>query len=103
LRHIQPQFIILKPSLMGGLTGSKDWISTAERMGINWWMTSALESNVGLNAISQFAKEYDNPLPQGLGTGMLYDNNFESPLTVESGKIFYKKNQEWDLDFFKSN
>ncbi len=103
LRHIQPQFIILKPSLMGGLTGSKEWISTAESLGIKWWITSALESNVGLNAICQFAKEFNNPLPQGLGTGKLYHNNFESPLTIESGKIFYKKDQEWDLNFFKSN
>lgn len=103
LKHIQPQFIILKPSLMGGLAGSQDWINTAESLGINWWMTSALESNVGLNAICQFAKEFDNPLPQGLGTGKLYDNNFQSPLTIASGKIFYKKNQEWDLSFFKSN
>lgn len=103
LRHIQPQFIILKPSLMGGLGGSREWISTAESLGIKWWMTSALESNVGLNAICQFVKEFDNPLPQGLGTGKLYDNNFSSPLSIESGKIFYKKNQEWDLSFFKSN
>ncbi|MCP9757015.1 o-succinylbenzoate synthase [Lacihabitans sp. CCS-44] len=103
LKHIQPQFIILKPSLMGGLVGSRDWISNAESLGIKWWMTSALESNVGLNAICQFAKEFDNPLPQGLGTGKLYDNNFQSPLTITSGKIFYKKNQEWDLSFFKSN
>jgi o-succinylbenzoate synthase len=103
LRHIQPQFIILKPSLMGGLAGSKDWITSAENLGINWWMTSALESNVGLNAICQFAKEFDKPLPQGLGTGKLYDNNFDSPLTIVSGQIFYNKHQEWDLGFFKSN
>jgi len=103
LRHIQPQFIILKPSLMGGFAGSSDWISTAQSLGINWWMTSALESNVGLNAICQFVREFENPLPQGLGTGKLYDNNFQSPLTIASGKIFYKKNQEWDLSFFKSN
>jgi L-alanine-DL-glutamate epimerase-like enolase superfamily enzyme len=103
LRHIQPQFIILKPSLMGGFAGSRDWISTAESLGIKWWMTSALESNVGLNAICQFAKEFDNPLPQGLGTGKLYDNNFQSPLKIASGQIFYKKNQEWDLNIFKSN
>lgn len=103
LRYIQPQFIILKPSLMGGLAGSREWISTAESLGIKWWMTSALESNVGLNAICQFAKEFDNPLPQGLGTGQLYDNNFASPLTIESGKMFYKKNQDWELDLFKSN
>jgi o-succinylbenzoate synthase len=103
LKHIQPQFIILKPSLMGGLTGSKEWISTAESLGIKWWMTSALESNIGLNAICQFAKEFNNPLPQGLGTGKLFNNNFESPLTIAAGKIFYKKDQAWDLNFFKSN
>jgi O-succinylbenzoate synthase len=103
LKHIQPQFIILKPSLMGGLAGSREWISKAESLGIKWWITSALESNIGLNAICQFAREFENPMPQGLGTGKLYDNNFESPLTIESGKIYYKKDQEWDLKIFRSN
>ena len=103
LSHIQPQFIILKPSLMGGLAGSRDWINKAESLGIQWWITSALESNIGLNAICQFAREFENFMPQGLGTGKLYKNNFESPLTIESGKIYYKKDQEWNLNIFRSN
>jgi o-succinylbenzoate synthase len=100
LNEIKPQFIILKPSLMGGLSGSKDWINTAENLNIDWWMTSALESNVGLNAICQFCAEFKNPLPQGLGTGKIYTNNFESPLIIQKGEIFYDKTKDWDLDFF---
>jgi O-succinylbenzoate synthase len=92
LETINPQFIILKPSLHGGITGSQEWINIAEKMNINWWLTSALESNIGLNTIAQFAGEFNNPLPQGLGTGSLYNNNVSSDLTVESGFIFKKKN-----------
>jgi len=69
LDRIKPHFIILKPSLHGGLSGCKEWIEMAEKRSIGWWMTSALESNIGLNAIAQFASEYENTLPQGLGTG----------------------------------
>ena len=101
LETIKPQYIILKPSLMGGISGSLKWIKTAENLNINWWMTSALESNIGLNAICQLASKLKNPLPQGLGTGKLYTNNFESPLTVEMGQIFYDANKKWDLNFFK--
>jgi len=91
LQIIQPQFIILKPSLHGGIAGSKEWIELAEERNIQWWMTSALESNVGLNAICQFAGEYKNNLPQGLGTGSLYVDNTESDLVVENGTIFLRK------------
>ncbi len=90
LETIQPQYIILKPSLHGGISGSKEWIQLAEERSISWWMTSALESNIGLNAICQFAAEYNNPLPQGLGTGSLYTDNIESDLFVENGYIFNK-------------
>lgn len=92
LQFIQPQYIILKPSLHGGISGSKEWISIAEELDIEWWMTSALESNIGLNTIAQFAGEYTNLLPQGLGTGSLYSNNVPSDLTVENGFIFKNKN-----------
>lgn len=91
LETIQPQFIILKPSLHGGIHGTKEWISLAEQNNIAWWMTSALESNIGLKAICELTAEYDNSLPQGLGTGSLYVSNFESNLTVENGTIFLKK------------
>jgi len=88
LDSIQPQYIILKPSLHGGISGTQEWISLAEDRNIPWWLTSALESNVGLEVICQLAGEYKNNLPQGLGTGSLYVENIESDLMVEDGKIF---------------
>ncbi|WP_010522523.1 o-succinylbenzoate synthase [Aquimarina agarivorans] len=90
LEKINPQYIILKPSLIGGFKGSLDWIRIAKANSIDWWITSALESNVGLNAISQFTFTLNNPLPQGLGTGSLYTNNISSPLVVENGTIFLR-------------
>lgn len=101
LAAVKPQYIILKPSLMGGISGCREWIQAAERSGIGWWITSALESNVGLNAICQFTAEFDNPLPQGLGTGQLYTNNFASPLDIHRGKIFYDPAGGWDLSYFR--
>ena len=83
ISFIQPQYIILKPSLIGGFQGTKEWIKAAQQNHIDWWITSALESNVGLNAIAQWTFSLDNPMPQGLGTGSLYTNNFPSPLFVE--------------------
>ncbi|MFT6924136.1 MAG: o-succinylbenzoate synthase [Crocinitomicaceae bacterium] len=88
IQTIQPQFIILKPSLHGGLSGTREWIEIAESNNIPWWITSALESNIGLKAICQFTAEFDNNLPQGLGTGSLYMDNIESTLKVEGGTIF---------------
>lgn len=95
LQTIQPQYIILKPSLIGGFKGSLEWISLAEKHGIGWWITSALESNIGLNAIAQWTFTLRNDLPQGLGTGALYTNNFESPLRVENGTLQYRVNTAW--------
>lgn len=88
LECIQPQFIILKPSLHGGIEGTREWIELAETRQIPWWITSALESNIGLNAICQLTAEYQNQLPQGLGTGSLYSDNIPSDLRVENGTIF---------------
>ena len=88
LETIQPPYIILKPSLHGGISGCKEWIQLAEERHIDWWMTSALESNIGLNAICQFVGEFNNKLPQGLGTGSLYTDNIESDLKVKNGMIF---------------
>jgi L-alanine-DL-glutamate epimerase-like enolase superfamily enzyme len=85
LEYIQPQYIILKPSLHGGISGSKEWIKLAEELRIPWWMTSALESNVGLNAIAQFTATFQNNLPQGLGTGSLYVENTPSQLELKNG------------------
>lgn len=87
LDNIAPPFIILKPSLHGGIQGCAEWIRLAEERKIGWWMTSALESNVGLNAICQFAGQYDNDLPQGLGTGSLYTWNTPGSLEVKDGYI----------------
>lgn len=99
LHTIKPQFIILKPSFIGGFKGSDHWISLAKKEGIGWWITSALESNVGLNAISQYTFTKNSKLPQGLGTGSLYTNNIASPLKVGNGKIEYDTNLPWDFKF----
>ena len=91
IQWILPHYIILKPSLHGGIKGCKEWIEIAESLAIPWWITSALESNVGLNAVAQFTGEYQNNLPQGLGTGSLYINNVPSNLTIEKGEIYISK------------
>ncbi|WP_276166560.1 o-succinylbenzoate synthase [Zobellia alginiliquefaciens] len=95
LQTINPQYIILKPSLVGGYKGSKEWIDIAQKMNISWWVTSALESNIGLNAIAQWTYTLQNSMPQGLGTGGLYTNNFDSPLTVKNGQLFYSNEKSW--------
>lgn len=84
---IQPQYIILKPSLHGGFIGCSEWIELAEERNIGWWMTSALESSIGLNAIAQFTANYPIEIPQGLGTGGLYTNNLPSDLVIDSGYL----------------
>jgi L-alanine-DL-glutamate epimerase-like enolase superfamily enzyme len=99
LQTIKPQFIILKPSLIGGFKGTEQWIELAEKNKMEWWITSALESNVGLNAIAQFTYTKNNKMPQGLGTGSLYTNNFESPLQVEKGQIQYNPAKNWEFNF----
>jgi o-succinylbenzoate synthase len=91
LEKIKPQYIILKPSLIGGISGSDEWISLAEEQNIGWWITSALESNIGLNAIAQYTFTKKNPMPQGLGTGSLFVNNFDSNLDLK-GELLYFKN-----------
>lgn len=96
LQKIKPQYIILKPSLIGGFQGTLDWISIAENLNIGWWITSALESNVGLNAIAQFTYTLNSALPQGLGTGALYTNNFDAPLEVVQGQLWYNSQVNWD-------
>jgi L-alanine-DL-glutamate epimerase-like enolase superfamily enzyme len=89
LEQIQPQYIILKPSLHGGFTGVTEWISLAEERQIGWWLTSALESAIGLSAIVQFGAGYPLVLAQGFGTGGLYTNNFPSTLAIENGQIYW--------------
>ena len=103
LQKIKPQYLILKPSFIGGFRGTREWISLAEKHQIGWWITSALESNIGLNAIAQFTFLQHNLMPQGLGTGALYTNNFDCPLEVSQGQLWYKKNTEWNFDFDPKN
>lgn len=95
LEEIRPRYIILKPSLCGGFERADAWIETAMRSGIDWWATSALESNIGLNAIAQWVAGKDNPLAQGLGTGELYDNNIESPIEMKSDELVYSPKNNW--------
>ena len=98
LHIINPQYIILKPSLIGGFKGSSEWIDIANKSGIGWWVTSALESNIGLNAIAQWTATLKSSMPQGLGTGGLFTNNFESPLEVNNGGLYYKQNINWNFN-----
>lgn len=91
-------YIILKPSLHGGLSSCENWIALAEKKKIGWWITSALESNIGLNAICQFTAQYPVDIPQGLGTGQLFDNNIESPLIVKEGMISYGESKNWNTN-----
>lgn len=98
LLKIKPQYIILKPSFVGGFRGTQEWISLAEKHNIGWWITSALESNIGLNAIAQWTYTLNNPMPQGLGTGALYTNNFDCPLKVSQGQLWYSNDLDWNLD-----
>lgn len=98
LGRLKPKFIILKPTLHGGFSGCAEWISIAESLGIGWWITSALESSIGLNAICQFTANYDITLHQGLGTGSIYSNNIPSPLQVNRGHILYSQGGDsWDV------
>lgn len=101
LKAINPQYIILKPSLVGGFAGSSEWIAAAEKQGAGWWITSALEGNVGLNAIAQWTFTLNNTMPQGLGTGQVFSNNIESPLTIDKGKLYYSPEKSWNLSMLQ--
>jgi o-succinylbenzoate synthase len=99
LLKTKPQYIILKPSFVGGFKGTQEWITLAKKHHIGWWITSALESNIGLNAIAQWTFLQNNSSPQGLGTGGLYTNNFDCPLRVIQGQLWYAKSAQWIFDF----
>ena len=99
LQTINPQYIILKPSFIGGFKGSDQWIALANKNNCGWWITSALESNIGLNAISQYTYTKEVTMPQGLGTGNLYTNNIKSPLEIQQGNITHNTNVNWDFNF----
>ena len=89
LDFLNPQYLILKPNLIGGVSIADEWIRLANKQGTGWWATSALESNIGLNAITQWVSTYDNPMHQGLGTGSLFSNNFDTSLKLHHGLMSY--------------
>ena len=96
LHAVRPAYIVLKPSLVGGWAASRDWIEAANEVGAGWWITSALESNVGLNAIAQFTATFQDLMPQGLGTGSLYENNLPAPLVIRDAGL-HRTPGPWDL------
>ena len=95
LKFIKPQYLVLKPSLHGGFMGCAEWINVANQQKIDWWMTSYLESSIGLNAIAQFVSQYPSLSYQGLGTGQLYTSTIDSPLEVIDGNLCYRANKSW--------
>jgi o-succinylbenzoate synthase len=97
LDNVRPQHIVIKPSLVGGWAATQEWIDLAKSRGIGWWITSALESSIGLNAIAQYTATLNPTLAQGLGTGKVYANNIPSPLLAERGLLRYRPEVEWDL------
>ena len=101
LDNIRPQYIVIKPSLVGGWAAAKEWIDLAEAREIGWWITSALESSIGLNAIAQFTATLNVTLAQGLGTGKVYENNLPSPLLGEKGFLRYRPEAEWNLSWLE--
>lgn len=102
LDELKPKYIVIKPSLAGGWNAAGEWIDLAKARGIGWWITSALESSIGLNAVAQWTATKGVTLPQGLGTGQVYRDNIRSPLYVEGGELRYRPEGEWDLASFAS-
>lgn len=100
LDYIRPAYIILKPALCGGFSGADEWIDAANKCEAGWWVTSALESNVGLNAIAQYTATLDISLPQGLGTGALYTNNFDLPIYLDGEHLLYNPDKAIDCAQF---
>ncbi len=96
---LKPQYLVLKPSLLGGFKETTEWINIADEFGIGWWITSALESNIGLNAIAQWTYTLNSDMPQGLGTGLLFERNINSPLEIKSAKLFYNDSKVWSYEF----
>lgn len=97
LRTIRPHYIIHKPSLMGGMTGSLEWLKMAAQFQIGGWVTSALESNIGLNALAQWVTTLQPKIPQGLGTGMVFSNNIPSPLRQKEDYLTYNNSISWQI------
>lgn len=100
LEKIKPQYIILKPALCGGFSGATEWIDEAKKRGIGWWITSALESNIGLNAIAQFTASVEAKGPQGLGTGGVFTDNFVTPIYLEEDRLKFDPDRKYDYSQF---
>ena len=97
VQQIKPQYIIIKPSLVGGWKGADQWVSIAEKDSIDWWATSALESNIGLNAIAQWVSTKKFNRPQGLGTGSVFTNNIDTPLYISGQNMGFDPNRFTDF------
>lgn len=98
LETVKPDYLILKPSLHGGLSGCENWIELAKNNNCGWWITSALESNIGLNAIAQWTFHVQARNEQGLGTGQLFTNNFDSPLEITGEQLWFRPERSWNLN-----
>ncbi len=103
LDTVRPVYIILKPTLTGGFEASEEWIRLASEKGCGWWATSALESDIGLNAIAQWTASLSPDMPQGLGTGQLYDNNIPSPLRLRGDRLGYSGADGWEIPTLQWN
>jgi o-succinylbenzoate synthase len=103
METIRPAYLILKPSLHGGFAGCEKWIGQAEKFDAGWWITSALESNIGLNAIAQWTFQIEAKNEQGLGTGQLFTNNFDSPLEIVGDQLWFRKERNWNLENLYNN
>lgn len=102
LESIKPDYIILKPALCGGFSGATEWIELANSQNIGWWVTSALESNIGLNALAQWVGSLNVEIPQGLGTGALFTNNLPSPLVLSRDKLSYNNTFKFPQNIFNN-
>lgn len=98
LDMVRPQHIVIKPSMVGGWAAAQEWIELAEERQVGWWITSALESSIGLNAIAQWTATLNVKIPQGLGTGSVYTDNIPSPLQLRNAKLHYRPEVAWDLE-----
>lgn len=102
LDEIKPAYIVIKPSLTGGFSGAREWIDLAEERSIGWWITSSLESNIGLNALAQWVATLHTDIPQGLGTGGVFSNNFEAPIYLDKDRLRYDPQKKTDRKQFDS-
>jgi O-succinylbenzoate synthase len=100
LETIRPRYIVLKPGLLGGLASCAEWVRLAREAGTEWWITSSLETNIGLSAIAQWTYTLQSSMVQGLSTGSLYVKNIPSPLYLYGERLYYDPNRNWDLSGF---